>query len=43
MARPTVFRNEVAHPVDDGGPVGGLAIWKPNVERDGTRILEHLK
>jgi hypothetical protein len=43
MARATVFCNEVAHPLDDGGPVRGLAIGKPNVERDGTRILAHLK
>jgi hypothetical protein len=34
---------QVAHPVDDCGPVRGLAIWEPNVERDGTRILAHLE
>src|SRR3954454_3390040 len=43
MARPAVLRNEVAHPVDDGGPVRGVTIRKPHVERDGTRILAQLE
>jgi hypothetical protein len=43
MARPTVLRNEVAHPADNGGLVRGAAIWKPNLKRDGTRMLAHFK